>query len=354
MAHGIMAGIDKGAVGFCKEFGGTWHNCPEYVLIDGEISVEKAKEVLGYEVVKLPLTLFVPEYLQARMPKDIHGKMCKGMYVLARQDTGTIIHNISVTDDYTVYQNNSFLEVIEKGVLASNPNLAIESCGSLFGGKKAFVNIIIDRFQVKKDPSETLMRLMYTNAFGGLSVSACAHETRVVCNNTHMIAEAQGAANETLRKFRHTTGVQQKVDQYMVELTKLKAITDAHKEALDHLAGVQMSVDDVSCFLGNLFPIPTDAKKKTTSTRSNKQAKVQEIFETAADLQGPLMGTRYGMFQAVTNYSAHETETDDIDAAFVWNNIVSGGNRHELNKKAFDILIEDEIPEPGARKLMLA
>jgi hypothetical protein len=230
----------------------------------------------------------------------------------------------------------------------------IGSCGSLFGGRKAFVNIIIDRFQVKKDPSETIMRLMYSNAFGGSSVSACAHETRVVCNNTHMLAEAQGAANETLKKYRHTTGVQEKVDKYMVELTKLHAITAAHKEALDHLSGVQMNVADVSNFLGNLFPVPADAKKKTVSTRTNKQAKVQEIFETAEDLQGDIKGTRYGMFQAVTNYSAHETETEEIDAAFVWNNIVSGGNRHDLNKAAFDLLLEDEIPEPRSRKLVLA
>ena len=354
MAHGIVEGVDKGVIGYCKEYGGTWHHLKEYQEIDGEVSTAQAREALGYEVAKLPMTLFVPEYLRDKMPQDTQGRMTD-MFALCRVDNGLPIHGISVTGDYTIYQNSDFLDEIEKGVLASNPNLAIETCGSLFGGRKAFVSMIVNRFQVKKDHSETLSRLMYTNAFGGLAISACMSTVRVVCNNTHKMAEAQGELNKTLRKFKHTKNAAGQVRAHLVDLTKLQEVVAGHKEALDWMADKTMTEHEVSCFLGNIFPVDhEDDAKRAISRRENKQIKIREIFDTATDLQDDIRHTRYSMFQAVTNFNSHETITKANDAAFVWDNILSGGNRHDLNQQAFDLLIGEDIPTPKGMKLQFA
>ena len=363
MAHGIVKGVDAGAVGFVKELGHTWHGLTEYEELEGPLSVGKVREKLEYEVVKCPDALFVPEYLRPRMPAESHLKICKGMYNLVRVDKGELVFNTTVREDYQIYQNKDFIDQIENGILASYPSLAIESCGSLFGGNKAFVSILLDRFKVGKDKSETILRIMYTNAFGGGSISCSCHTRRVVCNNQHRLAEAQSAADETLRKFRHTKGAPEKVGKYLVDLCKLKAVTEVHKEALNHLADVQMDERDVKMFLGNLFPVPAVSAGSTGSAdeeksgraiarRENKQGEILDLFEGLEDLQGDIKGTRYAMFQAVTYYNSHST-TKSIDSAFVFDNIVNGGNRHELNKKAFDILIGKDIPEVKTRDLVL-
>lgn len=356
MAHGIVKNVDRGVVGFIAEFGKTWHGLKEYAQQDGEVTKEQVREALGYEVQKVSLGLKLQEYQLAKMPAGTHDKITD-MFALVRCDSGTVLHNISVSQEYQIYQNAEFLDEVESGILKDHPELAIESCGSLFGGRKAFVSLLLNRFRVKKDSSETLSRLMYTNAFGGIAISCGLSTVRVVCNNTHYMATAQSLANGTLRKHKHTKGAPQKVKDNLIDIMALNEETRKHKEALDFMVDKQMDKRDVDVFLGNIFPVSKDDSEdvvtgKAFARRTNKQEEIRSVFETAPDLQGDIAGTRYAMFQAVTNFNSHGT-TKENDTAFVWDNILSGGNRHKVNQYAFDILTDDEIT-PRKGKLMLA
>lgn len=354
MSAGIIKGIDRGTVGYCETFGGTWHRFKEYEQINGPVAIEKAVETLGYKVVKMPISMFVPEYLRGEMPENTHGKVIESMYVLVRQDSGVPVYNISVSDDYEIYQNEIFLRELENGIFKANPNLSIESCGSLFAGRIAFVNIMLDDFVVKGDDSRTVTRLMYYNAFGGRAISCCAHSTRIVCNNTLNIAEAQGIANSTLRKFRHTKNAPAKVEQSLVDLAKLYAVITVHKEVLNKLAEKSMVTKDVDNFVDNMFPVSEEASEKASTTRVNKQDEIVKIFESEPDLQGNIRGTRYAMLQAVTNYSQYKTLKRGTDFNSAWFDVIKeGGTRQKFNKKAFDLLSLDEIPELNKKAVLV-
>lgn len=359
MSAGIVKNIDQGIVGYVEMFGKTWHQFPEYEMMDGQVPMEKALSTLDYKVAKVPLAFSLPDNMKNLFPADTNGKLAMTpvdpdrpdtkptpMYALVRQDTGTNVFNVSVGEDFTIYQNSDFLTEIEKGLLSKYPELKIESAGSLFGGRLAFVNIILDVANIKKDCSSTVTRLMYCNAFGGRAIQACVHQTRVVCMNTLKISAAQGAANNTLKKFRHSKGVVRSVNKHLTEMAELKLVTEQHNAIMDKLAETQMSIKDVENFLSVLVPVKSDFTQRGESRAENKRDTILEIFETAKDLQGDIAGTRYAMFQSVTNYSQYQNVNKSTDKAGAWYDVVSGGIRHKFNQSALDILSKETIPEP--------
>ena len=362
MAHGITQ-YDKGAVGFVEVYGGTWHQLPQYEQITGPVALEQVRQILQYEVVKVPLAFHcIDDKTQQIDPKlaSIHGqpvvmpdltdggdKLLTGgkMFALVRTDFGQPVHSQSVSEEYQIFPNEAFLDNIRDQLLTEHPELSIESCGSLWGGRVAFVNILLSRFKVKNDISETVSRIMFWNAFGGRSISGCGHNTRVACNNTSMLAEAQGEMNKTLRKFKHTSGAPRRVTQHLVDITKMQEIVSGRKASLDHLAEMQMPTSDVEKFLGNLFPIPKDSSDRAVTRRTNNRMEVQNLFDSIPDLQGAIKHTRYAMFQATTAYSQHHTLSKDADETFTWWSAATGGNRHELNQTAYDLLVQPNIPD---------
>ena len=347
MSAGIVKGVDRGIVGNKEIFGGTWHGFEVYRVIEGLVPMVDAVKCLDYEVVAVPTMLNVtdPELL-AKLP-NANGK-ATNQFALVRTDTGGFVSSGSVTDEYVVYQNAEFLKRIEESLFVANPNMGVESCGTLFAGRVAFVNILIDRFHVKRDESETATRLMFYNGFDGRSITSCAHDTRVVCDNTRRLAEAQAQAMALLQKFRHSSGAPDRVAKYMIDLTELLVAAREQRPVLDRMSEIAMITKDVNNFLAALFPIAKGAGKATITTRQNKRDAVQEIFETSADLQGAIANTRYSMLQAVTAYSQHGTTTKETDAAYSWWDVVTGGIRDKLNRTAFDLLAGEEIPEAVA------
>jgi phage/plasmid-like protein (TIGR03299 family) len=345
MAHGIQEN-DRGVVGFTEVYGGTWHQLPQYEQVNGKVEFDKAMSVLDYPVSKVPLKLHIDPQSGIDMKFD---SQITNMYALVRTDTGNPLYTISVSEDYEIFSNADFLNEIKTGLLDNNPDLDIESAGSIFGGRIAFVNFLMNKFTVKNDVSETVNRLMYYNAFGGKAITGCAHSTRIVCNNTLSIAESQGLANDTLKKFRHTKGVVQKVAAHIVSLSKMYQLLEEKKAAMDFMVDKPMNESDVVCFLGNIIPLPKLNEKniKTVVGRMNRQQKIRDLWDKLPDLQGKIKHTRYAMLQAVTNYSQYETGNKDTDTSSTWWQVATGsGDRNELNQKAFDILSMPEIPVP--------
>jgi phage/plasmid-like protein (TIGR03299 family) len=364
--HGITKN-DRGIVGYCDVYGNPWHNRVEYKAINGPVSLADTITVIDYEVVKVPLAFHIPPELADCLPnhngfvpqstQDKDGLCGPLMFALVRADTGNQVYEQSVSQEYTIYQNRTFLEKVQEAILKDNPQIVIESAGTLFGGRICFVNLILNQFRITKDPSDQIVRIMFYNAFGGRSITACMHIIRVVCNNTVMLAEAQGALNETLRKFRHTTGAPERVAKHVFDLAKLNQIAEDRKEILNHLSDVSMTAKDMENFLANLIPIEEDAGKGTKTGRQNRRDAIETLFNDTPDLQGQIGRTRYAAFQAVLAYSQHHTIPEgstEVDSAFAWFDVSTGGVRNDMNQKAFAILILPEIPEPKTKKVVEA
>jgi phage/plasmid-like protein (TIGR03299 family) len=313
--------LDKGVV-----HGTTWHGLDQYITQDMPVTVLQAREVLNFPLEKR--RLFVQN-------SDGYTEVEAWCIVRSDKDVVLVPH---VGSKYVALNNNFLLSFVEEHLLAQHAELKIESVGTLFNGATSFVNLKLDEFQVKGDKSPTLSRLMYANPLGRGSYTVCAHDIRIVCNNTLQAASAQGAANNTLRKVRHTQGAAQQINDSLVDLAEVKMGLKQHVEKLEVLSDSQMDTSDVDAFLSTLFPMKEDAEGRTRTIANGKREKVLRQFESNQGLTLEASTSRYGMLQAVTNYFDHQTTARGGDKAFArWDGIV--GERAKTKNAAFNTLL---------------
>lgn len=336
MAHGIMD-LDRLAVGFVEVYGKAWHNHPNCLHLDGPVPLETAHDIFDYEVEKVPVVI---EGTDIVVP---------GNHALIRKDDGevTVLYP-SVGDRYRVIQNADLLAWVEAGLLIPF-DISLESVGTLLNGQKAFVNLILNEHVVPGDVSKTVTRLMYSNSFGGDSYQACVHTTRIVCNNTLRMATAQGATNETLKRFRHTKNAAQKIEEYTIELAEIAGAAREHHAKMDHLATLPMNGKDVEVFMDTIIPLPKDKdgelkEGRKLTRRQNQHDAILKIFEEKDDLQGKIARTRYAMVQAATDWADHESSVrngDDEGGRF-WDGL--WGVKDKFKQKAVKTALElDEL-----------
>jgi hypothetical protein len=168
---------------------------------------------------------------------------------------------------------------------------------------------------------------MYASIFGAKANTSCVHNIRIVCNNTLRAAEAQGAANDTLRKFGHYKNIHEKFEQHIIEMGSVYAGIKEHQEKLEYLADQPMNSNDVKNFMENFIPI--DIKNPTLGDRKlnslfEKRTLISRIFDNAPDLQGPIKHTRYSMLQAVTNFVDHRVKKRDNNDVVNWYDNTTG------------------------------
>ena len=315
--------FDRGICGFSELYGDCWHGLFENQ--PGPIDPVRAQEILEYTVIKEPL------YRKT-------GELVKKAYTLVRTDKNIVLYPC-VGERYTVVQNLELLSFIENSLLSKYEGISIGSVGTLKNGQIAYVDLKLADWAVKGDNSKSIGWLMYSNPFGGLSLLTCAHLQRVVCNNTYRLATAQGAANETLRKFVHNPGVVTEVSNYIIELALLLGNLKETKEQLDVMATVQMNEEAVTKYTGTLFA-PTPDSKGSIAICKNQVDKVVEIFDTAEDLKGPIWHTKYAMFQATTQWVDHvKTVKKGQTAGDAWfDGLMPGGLRDGIKQEAFALL----------------
>ena len=334
MSHGIQE-LDIGYVN-----GTTWHNLPQYEQLERPVTLEEARKVMCYPLEKTPLFRVVHGD-EDDLFASVNYEQVDGAHCIIRTDHNKVMVP-TVGDQFVVLDNSFLLDFVSENLLGQYPELEIESVGTLFNGATAFLNLKVAEYQIKGDKSPTLSRLMYFNPLGKGSYQACAHDVRIVCNNTLRASAAQGAANKTLAKFRHTKSAGQRINDHLADLAELKLGLEKHVEALDFLASKPVVAEEVTKYLNFLFPLPVDdngrpVEGRATSLARNKQDAVREVFESDQGLCLGATHTRYGLLQATTNYFDHNTIRNGDDAARAWDGIV--GDRANKKDTAFKFLM---------------
>lgn len=329
MSAGILE-LDRLAVGLIELYGKAWHNHPNCQHLEGVVPVEKAQEIFGYHVDKV----------QLQLP---NGTPVLGAHALVRMvdngdgTTRPVVLFPAVGERYTEIQNDELLKWIKAAIL-DQYQVSIESVGTLLNGQTAFLNIILNEHIVKGDHGKTVTRMMYSNSFGGSSVQACVHSTRIVCQNTLRMASAQGAAGNTLKKFRHTINAAEKVEAHLVDLADIVAKVRDHNANMDNMVSQRVTTEDVNNFLNALIPVPNeDGRGKTMAT--NKRQAILNLFENKPDLQGEIARTRYALLQATTDYADHESQVrnGDDEVGRFWDGV--WGIKDGFKQKALDLLM---------------
>ena len=318
MAAGITE-IDRGIV-----WGTTWHNLPQYKMKKMPVTLEEARQVLDFPIEKRKLGYMAPSSNWKEV--DAYA-LVRGEHVLVD----------AVGSRFSVCNNVDMLNHIAKTVMKEFPQLKIESVGTLWAGATSFLNLKVDSFQVHGDKSETINRVMWYNPLGLGSYKTCAHNVRVVCDNTLRAAHVEGKANGTLRGIAHTaTGaakVQKELDNLARHFLELESLT----QQMRRLAKKPMTSAMVESFLSQLVPIGPELEKSAVTQRQNKRETFLHQFESDQTLADPVNRSAYAMLNAVTYVLDHQDAKRGHDlGSIAWDGLV--GTRAGIKDNALAIL----------------
>jgi len=299
----------------------TWHGLPQYTVI-GErwVEMNEAMDIANYPIEKLPLF-------------RANGSEAQAWEITRTDHDMPLVPHVGARFDAT--SNTFMLNVLNENLLAEFPDLKIESVGTLFNGATFFLNLRIDEFRVKGDRSKTITNLMYANPLGRGSYTACAHNTRIVCNNTEQVAQAQGAMNKSLKKFRHTASATTRINEHLVDIAEVKLDLKRHIMVLDHLSCVDADRAMVNAFLDQMFPMPKEEGRAQSIAKNNREKYMTTWNGQRDTLDNPT--SKYSLYQAYTDTLDHKLTSRGADAAAVqWDGIT--GSRASKKQAALDYL----------------
>jgi len=322
MGAGIIPGVDKGVV-----HGTTWHRMPEYIQQDHPVKRGQAIGVLDYPLEKRPLFRINAkgEHVEANA------------WEIIRTDTDTPLAP-HVGCDFTVMNNRVLFDFIDSTVLAEFPDIEIESVGTLFGGATAFVNLSVGEFVVNGDKSKSVSRLMYYNPLGKGKYKVCAHNIRVVCNNTLRMATDEAVASGLLRMVSHTKNAEANIKTAMGEILVLREAFKEEKALMEALSKFGMTEKRLAKFFKDWLPIDEDeATDRLKTRRANLIQGIMNQFESDQDLSAATAKSAYGLLNAITYWYDHEVPNRGNDiASIAWDGIVGG--RSDVKIEALDTL----------------
>ena len=311
----------------------------------GHVTLEQALQALSYPVEKKQLRL--PGIVTIQIGDKLimeEGPLVDAWALVRTDKSPNIVLYPAVGADYTIVQNKEFLDRLKETVLAPEIGYTfIESCGTLFAGQKAFVNIHVNRMKIEGDDAEYTNKLIYINFFGGGALWAALAATRAVSNTTLRLVRAQGAANQTLRNFRHTKGVSNRVSSYVAELTGIQEEIAEYKTEMIRLSGVRIDDEEAGKILKKVFPTSqaddgTDSVRSDVLAQTHRNACLQYFQAGDTALTADLRPTLYGLFLAVCYYVDHDMKIrGGSDAAGRWYSGV-GGSFDKLKQRAFEVI----------------
>lgn len=201
-----------------------------------------------------------------------------------------------VSDHYQVFQNEELANVIDTVVDVSGAHF--ETAGSLQGGRKVFVNMKLpEGFTVAGMDSEKhdLCLLGTTSHDGKGKIQFITTPVRVVCQNTLTAARRDMKTDFSIR-HKGNLGVKVQEVRDALEIQH-KAVEEFQAEA-ERMLDTPMSDESFLAVMDKLWA-PSESK-----AAERKNDKLQWLWHEAKTLDG-IRGTRWGAWQAVTEYVDH-------------------------------------------------
>lgn len=240
-------------------------------------------------------------------------------------DGRKVTHNAVVRDDndsilgvvgpnWTPLQNmdafDFFNDFLDSG------EVELETAGSLREGRIVWVLAKLKNATqeaLKNDPIDRYF-LLSNGHDGKRAVSMGFTDVRVVCNNTLNLAD--NSASSKLIKVIHSKQVKQNVKTIrdVIDFSHQRFAADMEKMRALTKSGINQN--DVKKFVEVIF-FPKIVGKDEISTRSKNKFqstldKINELIEVGAgsNIAG-VKGTKYGLYQATTEYLTHHAFTND-------------------------------------------
>jgi phage/plasmid-like protein (TIGR03299 family) len=178
-----------------------------------------------------------------------------------------------------------------------------ETAGSLGKGETIWGLIdlgIKSGIRNTKDESENYL-LFRTGHIGNFTFSFSGTRTRVVCQNTLVMALAENRSTFTIR---HTTNYRDRLEQAKHLISNFRESVMSVDEKMSFLAGRVIEKENMINILDELFPADAEGNRSTRS--KNNIERILNLYESNDSNAIPeIRGTAYNLLNACTEYTDH-------------------------------------------------
>lgn len=212
-----------------------------------------------------------------------------------------------VGERYTPIQNEALTEFAD--ALVDESGAHYETAGSLRDYTQTFITMKMPRTMVltgldgSQDVSEWYLAL-FNSHDGSSSMFGLITNVRVVCANT-----ANAAISGAKSKFtiRHTSGWKASVQQAREQLGLAFEYEEAFEAEAQALFNQPFTNSEMKAFTEELVELAkAEADSATATRRQNEANAIYKLWVSSPTIKGtPIAGTKYGAFNAVTEYVDH-------------------------------------------------
>ena len=197
--------------------------------------------------------------------------------------------------------------------------------GSLKDGKAVFMQIELPDEHIGR--SDIKRYITVTNFHDGSgSVGFGTGNQVVCCANTFQMAQKE------LSKFRHTSSMQQRIDEAVQVISRMIREDDKQMQVFEEASTKPIQNQNIreivqTVFGRNIFDIPDD---KLSTRRKNQVMALSQDIETSIAEQG---STLWALFNGVTRYTNHSTSSRDVDYGLMF------GTEAKINERAYNTML---------------
>lgn len=205
-----------------------------------------------------------------------------------------------VGSHYEPIQNEAHVELLDAVVDESGAHF--ETAGSLRGGRETFVSMKLPESMNVGGQDPVDLYLVALNSHDGTSpFRFLVTPVRVVCANTQAAA-ISGAKYQF--GIRHVRGAQGHIQEAREALNLTFNYIDAFDAEAQKMIQQSITDSEFSNIVSGLFLADAATSKRAENGAKQHIDNVMELYRGSATMAG-IQGTRWGAYQAVTEYTDH-------------------------------------------------
>jgi len=229
-------------------------------------------------------------------------------FATTRDDTNTILGVVG--PDYQVVQNYELAYLCER---LQGSDVKIETAGSLDGGRRVFIQMRGNAFDVGPKRDTNIPMTLFTNGHDGQwPLSSLPTSIRVICQNTLNMALNQGKRNNMIISLKHVGNMQDRLESMIDAIENWKDRTNQFQERAEILARKEVNTEFVQNFWTQIYsdmfgethenPM-NDAQNEDNKSAKSTMTKWANTFDSEVKLSGANLWTA---MNAVTYWLDHQ------------------------------------------------
>ena len=237
------------------------------------------------------------------------------------------------------------LEALEDaaGKAVDESGAHFETAGALFGGRQTFLSMKLPRSIELAGSGGTDVTDLYLVAYnshdGTSAFRLIITPVRVVCKNTLSAALGQMVSSFSIR---HTTNAEKNIVLARQALGITWKYVDTLEDELQRMIHEEMTRSQATITLRKVFRFDQEPGSVSTRTEKNQNERIDDVIRlwTSSPTLAGFHESRYGLYQAVTEWADHFSPVDGSGSEAVQRaeRIVKGGEMQRIKNDTFRLL----------------